>query len=450
MSNGTPSSAVTEVIPRIANPANVRAPGQGVNPAANGSVVSPAAEGDSSSNVRRYRIGVIGAGARGETFARQLYSGHRRTELFGVCDLDADRLARFCEHCDLEGTPGFTDTTAFLNQGELDAVIITTPEFTHAEVAIAAMQAGKHIYLEKAMAQNSAECRRIIHAHRSSEVTAYLGFNLRAVAALTKLKEIVDSGVLGQLVHISGLEQLSAAHGAAFMRRYHRHSSRSGGLLNTKCSHDLDVLQWLIGHEHKVKRVSSFGGTNVFTPDKQPSKHCRNCPIQSQCPYCDRAGFVFPISGQEPIHHRQQEIYGGDLCVYDPDKDLVDNQTVILEWEHGVRGSFNLQLFQHVGRRQICLWGEGGYAELSTWPATSIRVIASQDGSTREYTFGHEAGGHGGSDAKMLDRFIDAIEYQTDNGSGLAAGLAATLLAEKADLSRLSGSVVEIAPDEFL
>jgi predicted dehydrogenase len=398
---------------------------------------------------RCYRIGVVGAGARGETFARQLHRGHPRAELFGVCDIDADRLEKFCDHCNLHQSPRFMDAQEFLDQPELDAVVITTPEFTHAEIAIAALRAGKPLYLEKAMAQNSEECRRILRAQRSTGVTAYLGFNLRAVAAFAKLKEIVDSGVLGQLVHVSGLEQLSAAHGAAFMRRYHRHSRRSGGLLNTKCSHDLDILQWLVGHEHQVVRVASFGGTNVFTPDKQPAKYCHICPIEAQCAYRDRAGFVFPIGGDRPLHHRSQEIYGSDLCVYDPDKDLVDNQTVMLEWEHGVRGSFNLQLFQHVGRRQVCLWGEDGYAELNTWPEASIRVIASQDGRTQEHTFEREKGGHEGSDVKMIDRFIDAIERGADGGSGLSAGLAATLVAEKADLARRSGCVVEITPDEY-
>jgi predicted dehydrogenase len=221
-------------------------------------------------------------------------------------------------------------------------------------------------------------------------------------------------------------------------------------MLNTKCSHDLDMLQWLIGHEHKVVRVSSFGGTNIFTPDKQPAEHCHVCPVQSECQYRDRAGFVFPISGKEPLHHGQQEIYGGDLCVFDPDKDLVDNQTVIMEWSNGVRGSFNMQMFQHVGRRQVTIWGELGYAELNTWPQASIRVIESLSGNTTDYQFTEDEGGHGGSDVKMIDRFLNAIEQKEDGASGLSAGLAATLLAEKADQSRLSGKIVEISPDEYI
>jgi predicted dehydrogenase len=340
----------------------------------------------------------------------------------------------------------------------LDAVIITTPEWTHGDVAVAALAAGKHIYLEKPMAHNSADCRRIMRAQAEDKnlrpLTAFIGFNLRQTLPYMRLKEVVDSGVLGEIVHISGLEQLSRAHGASFMRRFHRSSERSGGLLNHKCSHDLDILQWLVGHQHKIVKVSSFGGTNIFTHDKQPSTHCHLCPVRSDCFYPDQAGFVFPVRGSAPIHHRQSELYGGDLCVFNDDKDVVDNQSVIWEWDNGVRGSFNLQMFQHFGRRQTCVWGETGYAELNTWPESSIRVIASGNGETTEYRFPKPTGGHGGSDIRMIDRFIEAMENPAafaarQASSGLAAGLAATLVAEKADQSRLSENAVAIMPDEY-
>lgn len=398
---------------------------------------------------RIYQVGVIGAGARGESFARQLYEGHPRATLFGVCDIDGDRLAKFCQYCGLEDARQFTDQGEFLSHSDLDAVIITTPEFTHADVAIAAMQAGKHIYLEKAMAQNTAECRRIIKAHRQSNVTVYLGFNMREIDVFGKLKEIIDSRALGALVHVSGVEQLEFAHGASFMRRYHRHSSRSGGLLNTKCSHDLDCLQWLVGHQHKVRRIASFGGVNVFHPDKQLATHCSQCAIEDECSYRDRAGFVFPIFADKPMHHGERALYGGDLCVYNAEKDLVDNQSVLLEWENGVRGTFNLQMFQGVGLRRYCVWGEKGYAELNLWPKASLQVIESATGHITNYEFAPAKGGHGGSDPRMIHRFIAAIEGKENNGSGLAAGLAATLLAEKADIARLSGNVVEISPTEY-
>jgi predicted dehydrogenase len=253
------------------------------------------------------RIGVIGAGARGETFARQLYQGTRRATLFGVCDLDEDRLARFCDFCELTDAPRYTETVAFLAEPDLDAVIITVPEFAHREVAVAAMAAGKHVYLEKPLAHTLEDCHAIAAAAAANDdVVAYVGFNLRAAAARQKLHDIVASGELGQIVHLSGMEQLHRPHGAAFMRRFYRRSEQSGGLMNHKCCHDLDILLWVAGHQHRVSRISSFGGCNVLRPDRQPATHCHKCPsaIYEACPYKARSGFVFPVHGDTPIYHR--------------------------------------------------------------------------------------------------------------------------------------------------
>lgn len=403
---------------------------------------------------RPYQLGVIGLGARAETFTRQLSRGKvPGAELFGVCDIDEDRMRKYCEYCGHPDVRQFTAPDEFFRQAGMDAVIITTPEFAHKSSALAAMAAGKHIYLEKAMAPTSEDCREIIRAHRRSKVIAYLGFNMRASRFYAKIKEIVDTGTLGQIVHLAALEQLSVAHSASFMRRFHRHSRNSGGFLNTKCSHDLDMLQWLVGHEHRVTRVASFGGTNIFLPTRAPKGHgrvCSECPpaIWSSCGYRDQAGFVFPVGGDKPIHKtRQTNLYGGDLCVYNDDKDIVDNQTVIFEWDHGVRGNFNLQLFQHAGRRTISIWGERGLLEANTLD-TVITVRLSR-GETLRHEIVLAEGGHGGTDQLMLGRFLAAIESGRNPESGLAQGLAATLLAEKADQSRKTGKIVSISPDEY-
>lgn len=404
---------------------------------------------------KNYQIGVIGCGARAEVFARHLATGvHPRASLFGLCDVDDDRLRKFCDFCEIGDTRLFTDPARFFNEPGLNAVIITTPEFAHRDNALAAMKAGKHIYLEKAMAPNVAQCREIIRAHEKSGIVAFLGFNAREIRFFKRIKEIVQSGILGRIVHISMLEQLTQAHGASFMRRFHRHSRNSGGMLNTKCCHHLDLMQWIIGHQHKVARVASFGGTNVFLPQHGPPGHgkfCSECPeeIHRACPYKDRAGFVFPVRGDKPIHKtRQLDVYGGDLCVYSDDKDLVDNQTVILEWDNGVRGDFNLKMFQHSSKHDIRVWGEKGVLE--TYEENHvIRVRLSDTGEVIEHVVKNPPGGHGGADNRMLNLFVNAMDRGELTESGLHEGLAATLLAEKADESRRSGKIVEIAPDEY-
>ena len=395
----------------------------------------------------KYRLGVIGAGARGESFARQLFTGHPRATLSGVCDLDSDRLAKFCNWCKLEKTPQYTDPAKFFADPGMDGVIITTPEFTHAEVATAAMQAGKAIYIEKPLAHTLADCYRIIDVQRKTGAVAYVGFNLRASIANQKLRDIVQQGTLGQIVYVNGLEVLAVPHGAGFMRRFHRKQSQSGGLLNHKSCHDLDIMLWVVGHQHKVVRVSSFGGTNIFTPDKQPAKFCHECPkeIYQACPYKAKGGLHFPIGGEPNYHQGQPEIYGADNCVYSSDKDIVDNQVVNLEWDNGTRGTYALQMFQSAGRRELTFMGEKGTAELRD----GLRVNLSPHGDTLEYGFAKREGGHGGTDPSMIGRFVQALDTGKVADSSLEQGLAASVVAMKADEARLSGKVVTIRPDDY-
>lgn len=394
---------------------------------------------------KNYRLGVIGAGARGESFARQLYQGHPRASLFGVCDVDADRLEKFCNYCELTEARRFTDPSEFLNHPEMDGVIICTPEFTHAEVACTAMEAGKPVYIEKPLAHTIEDGQRILATQQKTGTVAYVGFNMRAAPVHQKAHDIVQGGDLGEMLYAGGMEILHQSHGAAYMRRFHRKTALSGGLLNHKSCHDLDIILWVVGHEHLITRVSSFGGTNILTPDKQPAARCRECPpdIHEACPYKAVAGFHFPVGGKEPIYHQgRPDLYGVDECVYTEDKDIIDNQVVILEWDHGVRATFTLQMFQNPGRRELVFMGEHGSAEIRDG---QLRVRKSS-GDAVQYEFGPRRGGHGGTDPSMIGRFTHAMDKGNADDSGLAQGLAATVVAIKADEARLGSGIVEINP----
>lgn len=395
---------------------------------------------------RRYRIGVIGTGRRARAFTNDLHQSIPRAELYGLCDIDGDRLARYVDAQKLHGVRASTDLDAFLSDKNLDAVVITTPDFAHRDVTIKALRAGKPLYLEKPIAHTLEDAYDMVEVQKETGVVAYLGFNLRASAAYNKLREIVRSGVLGQMVHIEGIEQMHVAHIASFMRRFHRHSALNGGLLNAKCSHDLDILQWLVGHEHRVVKIGSFGGCSIFQPEKQPATHCRFCPadVYRQCPYKAPNADALRAGTATLPQESNPDLYPGDLCVYTSDKDIVDNQTLILEWDNGVRGNFNLQAFQHKGKRMTRIWGEHGMLDFDELRTPQLTVTHSDHGDADSYHFQPRAGGHGGVDNLMIDRFIDAIERGHAGDSGLSEGLAATILALKADESRLSGRMVDI------
>jgi predicted dehydrogenase len=387
------------------------------------------------------RIAIIGTGARAANFAEQLQKGVPHAELFAVCDNHPGRLARFVEQWQLQ-TRTFHAVDDLLQEAALDAVIVTVPEFAHAEVTVKILQADKHVYLEKPMARNIEECRAILEAEAASRTQLVLGFNLRRTPFYRKVREILDSGILGEVIYISAGEFLSNEHGARFNRRFHRKRKYSGGFLNTKCSHDLDLINWLLGPGVMPSKLSSFGGTNIFRPERAPAERCSVCPteIKESCPY--RAPEEWAAM------HDGSDEYPGDLCAWTPDKDIVDNQTVMIEYENGVRVQFIVTMFAHRGDRTLLIVGQMGQLSGSLNQG-EFEVIRSADGQRTHFKVSDRADPHAGGDEHLVKDFASVVRGEMPKGAGSEAGYLATLMAEKSDLAMQEGRTITFGPEDF-
>ncbi|RPI61232.1 MAG: gfo/Idh/MocA family oxidoreductase, partial [Planctomycetaceae bacterium] len=192
------------------------------------------------------RIGVVGAGHRGGTFVAELRH-IPQGKLTALCDTNAGRMDIFNNRWKLDGVLRTTNLDEMLKGDLVDAIIVAVPDKFHREVAVKALQAGKDILLEKPLAPTADDCRAIIDAYKKSGRLMQVGFVLRSTKFYQKIKEIVDSGKLGQIMFIRACEYLGVEHGASYMTRWHRKKENAGTFLLAKCSHDLDLLNWIIG-----------------------------------------------------------------------------------------------------------------------------------------------------------------------------------------------------------
>ena len=144
-------------------------------------------------------IAVVGLGHWGPNLARNVaaLSGAR---LHTLCDLRADRLAQVARQ--YPGVKTQTDYAAVLADDEVDAVMIATPVHTHFELAAAALRAGKHVMVEKPLAQTSAQCRKLIALADAHHLTLMVGHVFIYNAAVRKVKEYIQSGELGQIYYV--------------------------------------------------------------------------------------------------------------------------------------------------------------------------------------------------------------------------------------------------------
>lgn len=382
------------------------------------------------------RIGVIGVGQRGCAYVK-LAMTNQGTVLAALCDRDPERMRDFAVRLGCADVPRFTDYHEMLDSGIVDAVIITVPDFEHADVARAALRSGKHVMLEKPMAPTANECRQIITDYINSKTIMQLGFVLREHPLYKKIKEIVKSGKLGQIMSVAAAEEIGVMHGASYMRRWHRKTKNSGGFMLAKCSHDLDLLSWII--DSVPVKVSSFGSIDFFRPEKQIADHCSQCP-DSGCRFRFKGEMVV-MSEREKQSPSERDF---DLCVYNKDKDIVDNQVSILEYSNGVKASFALKLFAPKAKRSINICGTEGYLEADTetgiiqisysvnHPEEEIKCVSSNDS------------GHGGSDLLFFKEFLACIKENKTTKSNFHAGLVSTIVGNAIEKSRLTGKTVSI------
>ena len=150
-------------------------------------------------NDRKLRVAVVGLGGNGSSFAK-LYSKHPRADLVAACDLDEGRS----EFASSLGAAFSTDYHEIAGLEGLDAVSVHLPDRIHAAAALAAINAGKHVFVEKPMATTIDDCNAIVDAMDRTGLCVAVGQVLRTKDLYKRVKEVVDSGVLGTIYYCEG------------------------------------------------------------------------------------------------------------------------------------------------------------------------------------------------------------------------------------------------------
>lgn len=388
---------------------------------------------------RPVRIGIVGTGHRGNTLVMELVKVPG-VKLTALCDINPARMEVFNQRFKLDDAVKATSVDQILKGDLVDAVIVTVPDSQHAPVAVACFRAGKDVLVEKPLGATTAQCRSIVEAHKASGRVMQIGFNMRCHSFYKKVKEVVDSGRLGRIMHVHANEFCAVHHGASFMTRWHRKKENTGSFIVSKCSHDLDMLNWMIGA--KPTHVASFGDNDYFRPSRAPAKYCCQCPEEKTCRF-KLPDIYHHIEGEPPAPGRT------DMCVFNDDKDVVDNQVIILEYANRVRATFELQLFHPVGLRTITIAGENAYL----WGDTVEKIVHikySTDERVEDIdASANDGSSHDGSDGTLVTGFVEAVRTRRNDRAGAEEGLAANVIADAIELARMEKRVVTIDPGEY-
>lgn len=341
-----------------------------------------------------------------------------------------------------------------------DAVIIATQDADHVGPAIAAAEKGYDILLEKPMATTEDGCRDIAAAVNRTGVLLGVCHVLRYTPYFRKMREIVQSGVLGQIASFRHLEQVQYWHQAhSYVRGNWRKESESSPMILAKSCHDLDILLYVLGVP--CTRLSSFGGLAHFHSGNKPAgatERCLDCPV-SDCPYSASKFYLSRLAEGHtgwPLNVITQDLsedgvrraladgqYG--RCVYSMDNDVVDHQTINLELGGRISGTLTMTAFTIDGGRKTEIFGSHGELRGN---GDTLEVFRFVDGSRAEYSFaGLKDGadsGHMGGDFGIMQDFVSAVRTREGIASNVEASLTSHLMAFSAERSRKNGTVESI------
>ena len=206
--------------------------------------------------MKEVRLGIIGLGNMGKVHARSIVEGRiPRSRLTAVADSNAGALKDFPD------AKGFTDSAELLKSGEVDAVIIATPHYSHTTIGVQALQAGVHVLVEKPISVHKADCERLIAAHKSKKQVFAAMFNQRTDPYYIKLRELIQSGELGEVRRINWIITnwfRTAAYYASGGWRA-TWAGEGGGVLLNQCPHNLDLWQWIFGRPQRVRAFCQLG-----------------------------------------------------------------------------------------------------------------------------------------------------------------------------------------------
>lgn len=406
---------------------------------------------------------VAGGGDRGTAYSR-LAADNPSAKVVGVAEPRDSYRNRIAEMHGIPAENVFTDWREMVKRDKFaDAVVVATQDRHHTEPAVAFAAKGYHMLLEKPMAPTAAECRRIVQATIDNGILFAVCHVMRYTAYTRKLKSVIDSGMIGEVVCMQHLEPVGYWHQAhSFVRGHWGNEGKSSFMLLAKSCHDIDWIRYIMGA--RCLKVSSFGSVFHFRKEQQPegaAARCVDCGVEGECPYSAKKIYLgrvkrgytaWPVNvlaGEVTEESISEAIATGPYgrCVYECDNDVVDNQVVNMQFEGGKTANFVMTAFNEQSDRKTRIFGtrgeirgDGSIIEHFDFLSDETNVVdlKSADSSI--------TGGHGGGDGRLFDSFVSAVAEgdQSRILSGPNETLESHMMVFAAEQSRKENRVVEL------
>ena len=207
-------------------------------------------------------IALAGLGSRGkDTYAQAVKKFPEKMEIVAIADIDPAKVEEVAEEFHIPQERCFTSAEDLIAQDKLaDVMFITTQDQQHVRQAIPALRKGYHLLLEKPISPDLDECRELVKVAKECDRQVIVCHVLRYTPIYSKVKEVIDSGVAGDIVSVMSIENVGYWHQAhSFVRGNWRNSNTTSPMILQKCCHDMDLLLWLTGKTCETRDLVFLG-----------------------------------------------------------------------------------------------------------------------------------------------------------------------------------------------
>lgn len=384
-------------------------------------------------------VAICGLGGRGGLCYAgcQNKKGFEDMKVVAIADVCDDLLNEYKERLKVPAEKCFGSAEELLSEEKLaDCIIIATMDKDHYVHALRAIEKGYDILLEKPISANEAECEEINQKAKEKGVYVRLCHVLRYTAYFRKIKELVDSGTIGEVRGVNHIENVAFWHYShSFVRGNWKNSRETSPIILQKCCHDADIITWIL--QDKPISVSSVGELKFFRKENAPagsSPRCdRTCSAYDSCPYNAERFYLTDeyLNADEKTRQTNwmlRAICRGEIteekikeglrtsdfgkCVFRCNNDVCDHQCVTVKYERGATATITMSAFTQSCYRQTKIFGTLG--EIEADDGTNLIKVRQFNKKNQEIIdinkLTDDLSGHNGGDVVMLKEFLNRVD----------------------------------------
>lgn len=424
------------------------------------------------STTKKLKLVLVGTGVRGISFwgKRLIEQYPDKLEFVGLCDINPGRVA-YAKKFMGASCPTFTDFDKMIKEQKPDLIIVTTKDAVHHEYIIKGLKYGCDVLTEKPLTIDEDKCQQILAAERASNKKLIVGFNYRWGPYVTKIKELLAEGAIGEVTSVDFNWYLNTHHGASYFRRWHGLMNGGGSLWVHKATHHFDLLNWWLDSD--PEEVFAYGALEHYGKNGPfRAKNCRSCDHKKDCKYY----WDITKSDHDMRLYVDNEKYDGylrDACLFRNEIDIYDKMSAQIRYANKAVVNYSLTTYSPFEGWRLAFNGQKGRIEawtdipffknenlsqaelhaaemnqnLKESTAVEPVILFKNWENFKTINVTSERGGHGGGDKRLHDKIFvnpDAAD-PLKHSAGVRDGVMSVLIGVAARKSIQTGQPVKIA-----